>query len=268
MLKGSFGSTAIVATAIIATLATFHSPAAALMPEPTHPGMPRAGISVGTEEPCISNPCLFYAGDFDNNGPVPSGQWNGYNPLFGGVDGTVYVPFTVPKRYAGASGKTAWDVKGLFVNELLQDVFGVGIWVSSADWSIVQGVAQNGFPVGGRMTTICSGTGVPTVTPTGRSGFGAAEYTILITGIACPLLEAGTYWMTLVPTTEDEPYLNDVEDNTPANAEGPGTEPADESYYYSQFFGFYSFQPIVPMVCGANAGCDKFSVGIIGTAVR
>lgn len=254
-------------TALGSALMVFLSlSAVAQAPSRMHPGSVRAatGVASGTEEPCISNHCLFYAGDFDANGPNPSGQWNGYNPLFGGVDGTVYVPFTVPKGYSGARGKTDWSVQGLFVNELLQDDFGLGIEVTSADWSIVQGIAQNGFPVGGKMITICSGTAVPTVTPTGRSGFGASEYTILVTGIACPTLEAGTYWMTLVPTTPDEAYLNNVEDNTPAHAAGPGEEPADDSFYYSEFFSFLSFQPVAPLICN----CDKFSAGMIGMATR
>ena len=66
----------------------------------------------------------------------------------------------------------------------------------------------------------------------------------MVTGIACPILEAGTYWMTLVPTSEDLAYLSDVEDDTPANAQGPGTEPVDQSLFLcSEHFGVNSFEP-------------------------
>lgn len=277
MLRKIFSS-----TPLIAIVATFLSLSAAAQVHKSHlrVGITQAGTiaPVGTEEPCISNPCLFYAGDYDDNGPGANNLWNAYNPYasnFGsnGVLGKVYVPFTVPKRWKGARGKTAWNVKGLFVNSLLLDA-GMGISVTSVDWSIVQGVVPGVSP--DQLKTVCSGTGVPTVTPTGRSGGGTPEYTLLLTGISCPILEAGTYWMTFLPTTGAYAWLNDVEDNTPANMEGPGTEPVDQSYFYSPDFDGLSYlwatapnpHTSPPFgACGTN-GCDKFSVGIIGTATK
>jgi hypothetical protein len=221
-------------------------------------------LPVGTEEPCIFNSCLMYAGDFDANGQNPEGLWNANNTSFG-ILGSIYIPITIPKKFKGAKGKTDWNVQGLFVNELMEDN-GFGVFVPSVSWSIVQGVADGGNPTGGQVKTICSGTGVPTVTPTGRFAFGLVEQTILITGINCPILENGSYWMTLVPTTPNLAFLSDVEDNSPLNVQGPGSEPADLSFFVSQSFGFPTFTNTTT-ACG-GIGCDSFSAGVVGSAVH
>jgi len=259
----------IQSTALVTALCAFLSVSALAQKPKMFSGTRQAGApAVGTEEPCILNPCLLYAGDFDNNGPNPNGLWNGNNTTFG-ITGTVYVPFTVPKDYKGAQGKTDWNVEGLFMNEQMSDLTGAGYSATSADWSIVQGVALNGVPTSNKVKTICSGTSTtPTLTATGRIAYGFdPEYTIMVTGIACPILEAGTYWMTLVPTTEDLAYLSDVEDDTPANAQGPGTEPVDQSFFYAPNFGVNSFELTAPTAC-ATTGCDLFSAGVVGTAVH
>jgi len=223
----------------------------------SQPGAP----PVGTEEPCILNPCLMYSGDFNPNGQNPDGLWNANNTTFG-ILGTVYIPITVPKKFTGAKGKTDWNVVGLFVNELMQ-----GSQVPMASWSIVQGVGEGGNPAGGQVKTICSGTAIPTLTPTGRTFLGFfVEQTILVTGISCPILESGSYWMTLVPTTPNLAFLSDVEDNSPANIQGPGSEPVDSSFFVSNFFGFPNFTNTTT-VCN-NLGCDSFSAGVIGTAIH
>jgi hypothetical protein len=247
-------------TALMAVLVACLSLSAAA--QQVYRGIAQAGApAVGTEEPCIADTCVFYSGDFDAAGQNPNGLWNNTSTGFG-ITGTVYVPFTVPKKFKGAKGKTDWNVQGLFVNEQMD----IGS-ASTASWSIVQGVASGGNPNGGQVKTICSGTGTPTLTATGRSAFGLLEYTILVTGISCPTLEAGTYWMTLVPTVPSLAYLSDVEDSTPANAEGPGISVIDDSFFYSPSFGFNSFTPTAPTVCG-GIGCDNFSVGVIGTATH
>lgn len=221
-------------------------------------------LPVGTEEPCILNQCLMYAGDFDISGQNPNGLWNN-NSLMFGIEGAVYVPFNVPKRSKGAKGKTDWNVQGFFANELMGNV-GPDIVVVSVSWAVVQGVAQNGNPGGGQVKTICSGTGSAILTPTGRSGLGLTEETILLTGASCPILEAGEYWLTFVPTTMGLAYLSDIEDNTPTNAQGPGTEPVGQSFFVSSFFGFPDFEDTAT-ACG-NIGCDSFSVGVIGSATH
>lgn len=252
-----------VCTALFAALAVMFCLPIPAQAQQVYVGIAQDGAAaVGTEEPCIANPCLMYAGDFDQNGPNPNGLWNNSSALFG-ITGAVYVPFDVPKKFKGAKGKTDWNVQGLFTNE--QMAFGLSS--SSVSWAIVQGVNSGGNPNGGAVKTICSGTGTPTLTATGRIAFGFfIEETILTTGISCPILEAGTYWMAYVPNVPGLAYLSDVEDNTPANLEGPGTEPADMSFFYSPSFGFGSFTPTT-QVCG-NIGCDKFSVGVVGLATH
>jgi hypothetical protein len=230
-------------------------------------GMAQAGaLPVGTEEPCILNSCLMFAGDFNANGQNPNGLWNGNNTVFN-ITGAVYIPVNVPKKFKGAKGKTDWNVQGLFVNTLVEDL-GLGTGVSGVSWSIVQGVAEGGNPGGGQVKTICSGSGVPSVTPTGRSGFGLPEVTVLITGISCPILENGSYWFTLVPTSPAILFLSDVEDNSPANIQGPGTEPIDSSFFVSTFFGFPNFANTTDIAVCGNIGCDSFSAGVAGTAVH
>ena len=263
MTKRVFGSTALLSALLTVFCFSNIAQAQQKFVGEAKPGNP----PVGTEEPCILNSCLLYAGDFDAAGQNPNGLWNGTNTLFN-ITGTVYIPITIPKKFKGAKGKTDWQVGGLFVNTLAEDL-GLGIGVNSVSWSIVQGtVAEGGNPNGNQVKTICSGTGMPTVTPTGRSGFGLPEVTILITGISCPILENGSYWMTLVPTSPAIMFLSDVEDNSPTNIQGPGTEPADLSFFVSSFFGFPNFANTTDIAVCGNIGCDSFSAGVVGVAVH
>jgi hypothetical protein len=249
------------------------SAAAANKPPIVIPLQQNGAPPVGTEEPCIVNTCVFYAGDFDPNGPNPNGLWNQVASFFGlDIDGTVWVPFTVPKKFKGAKGKTDWSVTGLFVNN--QNFPSPS--ATSATFSIVQGVTAGGSPTGGQVKVFCSGTAGVSATPTGRLAFNFyVEETYLATGISgCPILERGTYWMTLVAQVPNPPngfeynYLSDVEDNTPPNAEGPGVPVIDNSMFTSSFFGFSNFTLANSAnVCG-TIGCDNFSVGVIGTAVH
>ena len=229
------------------------------------------------EYPCDVNHCLFYAGDFDPKGPNPNGLWNGVDNFFGffTIDGTVWAEFVVPKKFKGAKGKTDWTVTGLFVNNqgLPSAIYGPPS-ATQATWSIVQGVAAGGSP--SSVTVICSGTSPVTIKPTGRFFLGFyEEYNYLVNGISgCPILERGEYWMTVVAHAPNPPagfeynYLSDVEDSTPTNYIGPGTETPDTSFFTSTFFGFPTFTDTTASnVCG-TVGCDKFSVGVIGTATH
>ena len=259
MMKRVFACTALV----MALAVMFCLPTAA-QGQQFFRGVAQPGaLPVGTEEPCILNQCLIYSGDFDIAGQNPNALWNNSSILFG-ITGTTYVPFNVPKKFKGEKGKTDWSIEGFFTNQLFFTPF-----APTVSWAIVQGVAAGGNPSGGQVKTICSGTGTPSLTPTGRSGFGLVENTILLTGAACPAgtLEAGVYWLAFVPTVEDLSYLSDVEDNTPMNAEGPGSTVVDDAFFFSPDFGFNSFTPTAPTVCG-GIGCDAFSFGVIGTAVH
>jgi len=257
----------------IALTALFCMSAAAQHRPPIEiPIQQNGAVPVGTEEPCIANMCLFYAGDFDANGPNPNGLWNENASFFGlTIDGTVWVPFTVPKKFKGAKGKTDWNVTGLFVNN--QNFPSPS--ATQATWSIVQGVNAGGNPAGGQVKTFCSGTAGVTATPTGRIAFNFfTEFTYVAMGLSCPILERGTYWMTTVVQVPNPPsgfennYLSDVEDNSPANIQGPGSEPVDLSMFTSSFFGFPNFTLTNSVnVCG-GIGCDEFSVGVIATATH
>lgn len=221
----------------------------------------------GTEYPCNIYPCLFYAGDFDPNGPNPNGLWDQVANFGVTIDGTAWVPFQIPKKEAGAKGKTDWNVTGLFAN--MQNFPSPS--ATQATWSIVQGVSEGGNP--GGVKVFCSGTSPVTTTATGRFAFNFyTEYTYLVTGIStCPTLDKGVYWMTLVPQPSqayEQNYLSDVEDNSPPNIQGPGTEPVDNSFFTSTFFGFSNFTaPTNATLCG-TVGCDAFSVGVIGVATK
>ena len=252
MMKRVFALTALV----VALTAMFYLPTPA-QAQQVYRGLAQPGApQVGTEEPCILNRCLMYAGDFDPNGQNPNGILNFVSQDLA-ISAAIYVPFIVPRHFEGAKGKTDWNVTGFFTNQLMDIAESPSVF-----WAVVQNVA-----VGAKPKTICSGTGVPTLTPTGRSFVGFAEYTILLTGITCtPNLEAGEYWLTFVPTVPLLAFLDDVEDNTPANAQGPGTEPPDESFIFSPDFGFPELE-LTATAC-ANVGCDRFSVGVIGTTTH
>lgn len=260
-------------TMFLALMTLFCLTASAQRPPMTIPLQQDGALQVGTEEPCILNQCLFYAGDFDPDGPNPNGLWNQDANFFGQtIDGAVYVPFNIPKKYKGAKGKTDWSVSELFVSN--QNYPSPS--ATTATWSIVQGVTAGGNPTGGQVKVQCSGTSPVSTTPTGRLAFNFFhEYTYVVTGITtCPILEAGDYWMTVVgqvpspPEGFEDNYLSDVEDNSPANIEGPGTELPDDAFFVSIFFGFPNFEATnSAQVCG-TIGCDEFSVGTIATATH
>lgn len=106
MVKKVFGLAALFAALIMVCLS------GASQAQQIHMGEAKpGGPPVGTEEPCILNSCLLYAGDFDINGQNPNGLWNGTNTVFN-ITGVVYIPITIPKKFKGAKGKTDWQVEG------------------------------------------------------------------------------------------------------------------------------------------------------------
>jgi hypothetical protein len=89
--------------AFAALLLVFSGPAALQDPQ-VYRGIAQAGVPpVGTEEPCIANPCLFYAGDFDANGQNPNGLWNNNSIPFGiegvGVPAVSYEVESMPSNH-------------------------------------------------------------------------------------------------------------------------------------------------------------------------
>jgi len=251
-------------------------------------GLLKPGGGGGTP-PSYCNPCLFYGGDFDSNGPEPNGLYNGNTSS----SAAVYVPFTVAK------GSKAWTVSGLFANiEYYPSsaVFGAGNgpYATDALWSISTGVAAGDLPGVPPESVICSGTdtyadnGASELTFTGRVAFGAyGEYTTTVQVNGCPELtgpKSGspsgvtTYWITVVPECVGScspigfelSYLSDAEDGG-ASGRAPETwgssEPWDQSFFLAPDFGFVFFTPAGGPggACG-GIGCDRFSAGVIGTA--
>jgi hypothetical protein len=213
--------------------------------------------------PAYCQPCLFYGGDFDINGPTPNALIDqdaadlGYS--------AVYVPFAVPPNQT-------WTVIGLFSNSMST----IGhIYPPQIEWSISSGISQGNSGV-----LIASGTINATYTPTGRSWNGMNEYTAL--GRLSPETEvkltSGHYWMTAVPVCTDlgpnqcqgaRYYLSDVED-VPA-PQAKGFESTDESYFNSPVFDDFFVETGGPNgLCSQPGigGCDKFSVGLLGQAVQ
>lgn len=203
--------------------------------------------------PAYCKPCLFYGGDFSPQAPKANALFNGYSEV---AEGQVYVPFTVP------TGHT-WTVTGALANILTN---ATSLQPVTTPWSIWTGLSQGqaGTQVGG-----CRNNA--TMSPTGRTAFGYKEYTILIkfTQSCTVQLTAGTYWLTLMPQNTVNYflfYLSDVETKPAPHQWGP-PEPVDLSFATSPSFGTY-YTPAWGQDFGgcAGDGCDRFSVGILGTS--
>jgi hypothetical protein len=213
-------------------------------------------------QPSYCNPCLFYGGDFDANGPSPNAL---NNEDIITLQATVYVPFAIPPNQT-------WTVTGLFSNNMLRVP---ALAPPEIQWSISQGISQ-----GNAGTVIASGTAKATLTPTGRSWNGMNEYTALgrLNSDELITLTPGHYWMTAVPVcTDDSPpkfqcsgaqfFLSDVEDVPPPQAKG--FESTDESYLYVPGSYYFVETGGSSGLCGqegGGGGCDKFSAGLLGTA--
>jgi hypothetical protein len=205
--------------------------------------------------PAYCKPCLFYGGDFDDSLATANGLWNGVNSELG-IAGEVLVPFTIPKGQI-------WFVSGLFTNNLSNVSV---IDPKKANWSISKGVTTGS---GGH--TIAKGTAPATYTPTGRSGFGLTEYTVLVK-IEPLALGPGTYWLTVAPLCTNSAdsactsalyYESDTEDSPPLNHYGP-LEPNDMSYFNSaSFLDTYAPTWGASGAC-SGVGCDRFSAGVLG----
>jgi hypothetical protein len=215
--------------------------------------------------PAYCNPCLFYGGDFDANGPSPNVLLN-QDALING-QAVIYVPFAVPPNQV-------WTVTGLFSNDM---VTRPDLSPPQIQWSISTGISQ-----GNAGTVIASGVTKASLTATGRTWNGLSEYTALglLNADELVTLTPGHYWMTAVPVcTSNVPphylcggatyYLSDVED-VPA-PEAKGFESTDESYWDAPGSTLYNFVETggPTGICnqeGGGGGCDKFSAGLLGTA--
>ena len=191
--------------------------------------------------PAFAGSVLFYGGDFDPNNPNANALANETDAIVGGIPtgSSTYQAFVV-----GAGG---WNVTGLFSNDL------TALTVNSAYWEIRSGVSE-----GNGGTLLFSGTDLtPTVTATGRAGFGFNEFTVEVDGLSF-FLAPGTYWMTVTPQDPTDPNRSFNSNTFGINS--IGTVPQDVQFWNSSFFGV-SFN-------NANNGgvFPAFSDGVIGTA--
>jgi len=209
----------------------------------------------GPHVPPYCSPCLFYSGDSDPANRATSGLGNG--TALGGIVGTaaVYIPFVVPV------GQT-WTVRALFVNELAAVEV---LDPATAPWSISINVSS-----GNPGTVVASGNGSSTLTPTGRSFDGYAEFTVM-TRVREFQLQPGTYWLSMLPQctnkanpscAQEDYFASNVEDVPPPNAKG--ISPWNDSFLtYAHGGDYYTPTWDYPISC-----CNRFSAGAIGVATK
>jgi hypothetical protein len=181
-----------------------------------------------------------YGGDFDGR--------DAWVAQTGPIDGRVYDDFNVASQIT---------VSGLFGNYL-----DFGAVYSSASWEIRTGIVQ-----GNPGTLVASGSALTTTIATGRSGFGALEYQVSISGLNV-VLNPGTYFMSLSiddTTSSQSIYLcttsgtdiPTVGDPNPVVAGGPVAN--GNSFYNSSFFGHNWIN--ITEAMGGTANYD-FSYGV------
>jgi len=171
---------------------------------------------------------LYYGGDFAGDNGLANEQDFVANAA-------TYDNFTV-----GAGG---WHVTGLFTNNL------TNLDITGANWEIRSGVSEGDGGV-----LVASGSGAPTVTTTGRSGFGFTEYNVEM-AVSFDLAP-GMYWLMVQPIGGDG---RSYESNT-AGANSVGVHTANLDYFNS------------PVTFGANfsnannyGNFPTFSSGVEGT---
>jgi hypothetical protein len=180
---------------------------------------------------------LWYNGDFDGVNALA----NERNTLID--QAAVYDDFNVTGG--------AWHITAIFSDNLLNTV------VTGAEWEIRSGISE-----GNAGTLVGSGTtNSPTVTATGRSGFGYAEFMVEVTGLSLNLAP-GTYWLNVTPVGNGTGRsLNTTTSGT--NCVGTPCGNDDNAFWNSTYFGA-GFRHIDNTVC---TGCHDFSNGVIGSVI-
>ena len=159
---------------------------------------------------------LWYNGDFDGTNGLANEQ---DTSLGAGQFASIYDDFIVPDG-------PGWDVASVFSNNLADTN------VTGASWEIRQGISE------GNPGTLIAGatTLTPTVTPTGRNGFGFNEFTVEATGLSVHL-DPGTYFLNVTPIGD---LTGRSFDSTTVGANCVG-EPCgnnQNAFWNSNFFGF------------------------------
>ena len=184
---------------------------------------------------------LFYGGDFDPNNPNANGLANETDAI---VSGSPYGAATYQNFTLGSNS----TVTGLFSNNLS------GLNPATGYWEIRTGLTE-----GNGGTLIASGTGPMSQTPTGRTGFGFAEYTDQVDGLNLNLNGGTQYWMAVVPNDPNNPNRSFNSNTFGLNS--VGTQQSDNQFFNSAFFGANftnaDTQGVFP----------TFSQGVVGTTV-
>lgn len=215
-------------------------------------GNPRV---IEPKAPSYCKPCLFYAGDFDSNASDANGLANEVDVIVSS-GAAVYAPFKVPK------GKT-WTVTGLFTDNFESSIT---LDPATSPYEVRKGIPTAGGS-GGKL--VCHGTVKSTNTDTGLNDFGYEVFATKVKVKKCSLKGGVKYWESVVP------YCNNANDNACANsyrgfeanddgamANHVGTEPANNSFFNSIFFGA-TWQP-----SSNQQSSSRFSDGVIGTSAQ
>jgi hypothetical protein len=180
---------------------------------------------------------LWYNGDFNG----VNGLANEQNTVIG--QAAVYDNFTV----TAAGG---WDITDVFSDNLLNTT------VTGATWEIRTGVSE-----GNGGTLVASGTtATPTVTATGRSGFGFTEYQVKVSGLTVhlPQLPAGQfYWLNVTPIGNG---TNRSFDSSTSGLNAVGQPPGNDQ---NAFFNSVDFAANFTSTANESQPYD-FSMGVIG----
>ena len=122
-----------------------------------------------------------------------------------------------------------WDITDVFSDNLMSTN------VTGATWEI-----RSGITPGNGGTLVASGmTVTPTVTATGRSGFGFTEFQVKVSGLSVhlPQLPAGQfYWLNVTPIGDLDGRSFDS-DTSGANAVGSPAGNDMNAFFDSDFFG-------------------------------
>ncbi|HEV3147950.1 MAG TPA: PEP-CTERM sorting domain-containing protein [Chthoniobacterales bacterium] len=148
-----------------------------------------------------------------------------------------------------------WDVTAVFSD----NVISANIAITAADWEIRTGIHE-----GSGGTLIASGTtSSPTVTLTGRSGFGFNEYMVEVTGLSVflPMLPSGQhYWLNVTPVSNGS-GRSQITTTSGANCVGAPCGNDQNAFFNSTFFGGN-------FTSTSNEGQPyDYSMGVIGNVV-
>lgn len=225
---------------------------ASLDPEPVPASSPASSSRNKPQPPPYCKPCLFYAGDFDQNASDANGLANEVDIIVN-TGAAVYTPFIVPK------GKT-WNVTGLFtVNVIFSNILDPRL----TPYEVRKDIPKLGGN-GGQL--VCHGKKPGTLVNLGFDVCGEPGdcFATIVNNIKACRLTAGKYWMSVVPYCTGSECANSRafllnDDGAMIHRYGP-LEPANNSFFNSQYFGA-NWEP-----SSEQQSSKRFSVGVEGTA--